>query len=107
MIELQRAIISELNLCQALDSHVCTVKVPEFLGAGARQWGFLVRGLRQMEPKLKALNIPFYMMYGHAWDNLPKLCDDVGAGLLVCDYVPVREAQSWRTNVSQASLEGC
>ncbi|KAL3156827.1 hypothetical protein ABBQ38_001097 [Trebouxia sp. C0009 RCD-2024] len=72
--------------------------VTEFLGAGSRQWGFLVRGLRQVEPKLQALNIPFYMMYGKAEDNLPKLCDDLGAGLLICDYVPVRSAQGWRTN---------
>ena len=71
----------------------------EFLGAGARQWGFLVRGLQQFEPKLEALNIPFYMTYGKAEDNLPQLCDDLGAGLLICDYVPVREAQSWRTKV--------
>ena len=75
-------------------------QVTEFLSAGARQWGFLVRGLRQVEPKLQALNIPFYMMYGNAEDNLPKLCDDLEAGLLICDYVPVHAAQAWRTNVS-------
>ena len=75
-------------------------QVTEFLSAGARQWGFLVRGLQQVEPKLQALNIPFYMMYGNAEDNLPKLCDDLEAGLLICDYVPVHAAQAWRTNVS-------
>ncbi|DBA93622.1 hypothetical protein WJX82_009822 [Trebouxia sp. C0006] len=72
--------------------------VTEFLGAGARQWSFLVRGLRQVEPKLKELNIPFYMMYGKAEDNVPKLVDDLGAGLLICDFVPVRAAREWREN---------
>lgn len=76
------------------------LQVTEFLSAGARQWGFLVRGLQQVEPKLQALNIPFYMMYGNAEDNLPKLCDDLAAGLLICDYVPVHAAQAWRTKVS-------
>ena len=33
------------------------LQVKEFLGAGACQWGFLVRGLQQVEPALKALNI--------------------------------------------------
>lgn len=80
------------------------LQVKEFLGAGSRQWGFLVRGLRQVEPKLEALNIPFYMTYGKAEDNVPQLCDDLGAGLLICDYVPVHEAQSWRTKVSHCSI---
>lgn len=52
-----------------------------------------------MEPKLKELNIPFYMMYGKAEDNVPKLVDDLGAGLLICDFVPVRAAREWRENV--------
>ena len=77
----------------------------EFLGAGARQWGFLVRGLRQVEPKLQALNIPFYMMYGKAEDNLPKLVDNLGAGLLICDFVPVRSAREWRENVGLVSRQ--
>ena len=76
-----------------------TAQVTEFLGAGARQWGFLVRGLRQVEPKLRELNIPFYMMYGKAEDNLPKLVEDLGAGLLICDFVPVRAAREWREKV--------
>jgi len=58
-----------------------------------------VRGLRQVEPKLKELNIPFYMTYGKAEDNLPKLVDDLEAGLLICDFVPVRAAREWRENV--------
>ena len=78
-------------------------QVTEFLGAGARQWGFLVRGLRQVEPKLQALNIPFYMMYGKVEDNLPKLVEDLGAGLLICDFVPVRAARAWREDVRMCS----
>ena len=77
------------------------MQVKDFLGAGARQWGFLVRGLRQVEPALKALNIPFYMTYGKAEDNLPQLMDDIGAALLICDFVPVRAAREWRENVTK------
>lgn len=58
-----------------------------------------MRGLRQVEPKLKELNIPFYMMYGKAEDNVPKLVEDLGAGLLICDFVPVRAAREWREKV--------
>lgn len=38
--------------------------VTEFLGAGARQFGFMLRGLRLMQPKLEALGIPFFLLKG-------------------------------------------
>lgn len=75
----------------------------EFLDAGARQWAFLVEGLKDIPYKLEAFNIPFYMMYGKPEDNIPKLVEDLGAGLLVCDYVPLHEAQAWRMDVSAAT----
>ncbi len=40
------------------------MQVTEFLGAGARQFGFMVRGLRELQPKLEALNIPFFLLKG-------------------------------------------
>ena len=84
-------VVSSMLACTT-DQCSVSMQVKEFLGAGARQWGFLVRGLHQVEPALKALNIPFYMTYGKAEDYLPQLMDDVGAALLICDFVPVRAA---------------
>lgn len=72
----------------------------EFLDAGARQWAFLVKGLQDIPGKLEAYNIPFYMMLGKPEDNIPKLVEDIGAALVVCDYVPLHEAQAWRTDAS-------
>ena len=39
-----------------------TLQVTEYLGAGARQFGFMLRGLKLLEPKLKQLNIPFFLL---------------------------------------------
>lgn len=41
-------------------------QVTEYLHAGARQFGFMVRGLQLMQPKLEALNIPFFLLKGGA-----------------------------------------
>ena len=38
------------------------MQVTAYLNAGARQFGFMVRGLQEMEPKLAALNIPFFLL---------------------------------------------
>ena len=91
--------------CVQSDAAWCVAKqVTEFLDAGARQWAFLVEGLKDIPPKLEAFNIPFYMMYGKPEDNIPKLVEDIGATLLVCDYVPLHEAQAWRMDVSLMTL---
>lgn len=48
-------------------------QVTEFLGAGARQFGFMLRGLRQLAPKLEALGIPLFLLKG-ALSQLGVVC---------------------------------
>lgn len=42
-------------------------QVPAFMGAGARHFGFMLRGLRELEPKLAAAGIPFFMLKVTLW----------------------------------------
>ena len=88
------------NSTHKVENLVLLPQVTEFLDAGARQWAFLVKGLQDIPGKLEAYNIPFYMMLGKPEDNIPKLVEDIGASLVVCDYVPLHEAQAWRTDAS-------
>ena len=82
----------------------CVVQVTEYLGAGARQFGFMLRGLKLLEPALKELNIPFFLLKGDPVNTIPKLVKDSGAGLLVVDQSPVRVARKWRQDVSLTGL---
>lgn len=74
-------------------------QVPAYLHAGARQFGFMLRGLRQVEAKLQALNIPFYLLKGDPVETLPELARDLKAGLLVADFGPLRLGREWRDKV--------
>ncbi|KAL4446362.1 hypothetical protein ABPG77_003169 [Micractinium sp. CCAP 211/92] len=74
--------------------------VTEYLHAGARQFGFMVRGLQLMQPKLDALNIPFFLLKGDPTETIPKLVQDTGASLLVTDYAPLRLGRQWREAVA-------
>lgn len=38
------------------------VQVPAFLGAGARQFVFMLKGLQELAPKLQAAGIPFFLL---------------------------------------------
>ena len=68
--------------------------------AGARQFCFMLRGLEKVEPKLKALNIPFFMLQGDPTETVPKLVADSKASLLVTDFAPLRLGREWREKVS-------
>eukprot|EP00891_Asterochloris_glomerata_P000939 jgi/Astpho2/939/Aster-00776 len=76
--------------------------VPAYVHAGARQFCFMLRALEKVEPKLKALNIPFYMLQGDPTETLPKLVADSKASLLVTDFAPLRLGREWRDKVAES-----
>jgi deoxyribodipyrimidine photo-lyase len=76
--------------------------VPEFLGATIRQYGFMVKGLRQVEEKLSGLEIPFYLLTGAPGDELPRFMASRGAGALVTDFSPLRIRRVWNRRVAKA-----
>lgn len=75
------------------------LQVTAYLGAGARQFGFMLRGLRELEGQLKKLGIPFFMLQGDPTETIPKLVKDTGAAALVTDFGPLRLGRQWRQEV--------
>lgn len=84
----------------ALNPLACCSQVNSYCHAGARQFGFMLRGLKEMEPKLEALNIPFFMVRGDPIATIPKLVKDTKAALLVTDFASMRDGRRWRDTVS-------
>ena len=72
----------------------------QFLGAGVRQFGFMVRGLKEVEEECAALGIPFYLLRGNAQDTVPEFAQAHQAGLVVTDYCPIRITREWREGVA-------
>ena len=52
-----------------------------------------------MQPKLEALNIPFFMVKGDPIKNIPELCKKLGAACLVTDFASLRLGREWRDEV--------
>ena len=50
-------------------------QVPEFLGAGARQFAFMLKGLRELAPRLEAHGIPFFLLQVWAWSGAGSLVE--------------------------------
>ncbi|KAI5655627.1 hypothetical protein M9H77_32814 [Catharanthus roseus] len=73
-----------------------------FLGAKARQLGFMLRGLQKLHLHLQeSLKIPFFLFQGEAVDTIPDFIRECGASLLVTDFSPLREHRGWKEQISK------
>eukprot|EP00982_Pelagococcus_subviridis_P017214 31524-Pelagococcus_subviridis.AAC.3 len=77
--------------------------VTSFLGAGARQFGFMLRGLREMETTLKTKGIEFILLEGDPTVTVSEFAKRCGAALLVTDQSPLRIGREWRKVVAHKS----
>ena len=72
---------------------------PGYPGATMRQYGFMLKGLQEVEKGLNRLNIPFDLITGDPGEMLPGYIRSVGAGVLVTDFNPLRINMQWKERV--------
>lgn len=87
----------------ALENHVPLYivfnLVPDFLDATIRQYGFMLKGLKETETNLAENNIPLYLLEGDPGENIPEFVKEVNAGVLVSDFNPLKIARLWKKKV--------
>jgi deoxyribodipyrimidine photo-lyase len=75
--------------------------VPDFLEATIRQYGFMLRGLQELEAGLHKKNIPFILATGAPGEQIPRLVKQFGAACLITDFDPLRIKMKWVSSVSE------
>eukprot|EP00238_Polyblepharides_amylifera_P004600 CAMPEP_0196582598 /NCGR_PEP_ID=MMETSP1081-20130531/39648_1 /TAXON_ID=36882 /ORGANISM="Pyramimonas amylifera, Strain CCMP720" /LENGTH=616 /DNA_ID=CAMNT_0041903211 /DNA_START=359 /DNA_END=2209 /DNA_ORIENTATION=+ len=75
------------------------------LAQGARQAGFMLRGLRELDATLAKHGIPFVLLEGSAADSLSEFVSACSASLLVTDMTPLREGIQARQAVAARLAE--
>ena len=75
---------------------------PGFLGATARHYDFLFKGLQEVQKELEALSIPLSLSMGEPGETLPALCRDLDASLVVTDFDPLRPKRRWKKEAATA-----
>jgi len=73
--------------------------VPDFLEATVRQYGFMLRGLKQTEVILSENNIPFYLLEGSPGSTIPEFLKSINCGSVVSDFNPLKIARIWKKEV--------
>nr|GEV62374.1 deoxyribodipyrimidine photo-lyase [Tanacetum cinerariifolium] len=72
----------------------------QFLGAKARQLGFMLRGLKELSYEIEhALHVPFFFFQGEAVDTIPTFLEECGASLLITDFSPLRQVRGWKEEI--------
>jgi len=75
--------------------------LPEFLGATIRQYGFMLKGLKEVEEKLRERSIPFYVLTGQPGIEIPAFIKRCSAAELVTDFDPLRIKLNWKAEVAE------
>jgi deoxyribodipyrimidine photo-lyase len=73
--------------------------VPQFLNATIRQYGFMLRGLEEIEADLKKKNIPFCLRMGRPGEEIARFIKKIHASALVTDFSPLRIKRTWNDSV--------
>ncbi len=74
---------------------------PAFLGAGYRQFAFMLRGLEETAGNLRRKNIAFFLLRGEPGREIPRFLKQCRSALLVGDFNPLRLPRSWQAAVAR------
>jgi deoxyribodipyrimidine photo-lyase len=77
--------------------------VPDFLGATQRQYGFMLRGLAELQSELKRKNIPLFLIKGAPEKAVPAFVNKHKAGAMVTDFDPLKIKRAWKDKVSASA----
>ena len=66
-----------------------------FLGAGRKQYEFMLQGLQELETALSRKNIPFFFLRGDPGQKISGFVKEYGIGTLVTDFSPLRVKTEW------------
>lgn len=91
----------EIAINQGAPLSVVFCLVPKFLNATIRQYGFMIKGLQEVEQNLIEKNIPFFLLKGNPDEEIPAFIKKHKIGTLVSDFNPLRISKGWKEGVSR------
>ena len=96
-----------LHARQLADEHgvglsVAFCMVPGFLGATIRHYGFMLKGLAEVEAELRTLGIPFTLLQGEPGTALPDFVRRHEVAAVVSDFSPLRISRGWKDELVKA-----
>ncbi|MEJ2672283.1 MAG: deoxyribodipyrimidine photo-lyase, partial [Deltaproteobacteria bacterium] len=66
-----------------------------------RQYGFMLKGLREVARDLEKLNLAFFVLPGNPPQELARFVESQRVGAVVADFSPLRLVREWRSAAAQ------
>ncbi len=88
----------EMALQRQASLAVAFTLAPEFLGATARAYDFMLAGLAEVADTLRKHNVAFYLLYGRPEKELPQFMEKHDIAAIVTDFSPLRIHTEWKSN---------
>jgi deoxyribodipyrimidine photo-lyase len=92
----------KLSLQKEVPLAVIFCLVPDFLGATIRQYGFMLKGLREVERNLKRHGITFHLIKGQPEKKILSFARRYKIGTLITDFDPLTIKKRWKREVAKA-----
>lgn len=91
-----------IDLAKQKDVELCIAfcLVPQCLGGTLRQYGFMIKGLQEVEAKARSFGIGFHLLEGYPETVLPSFLHSIGAGIIVTDFDPLRIKRKWKRRLA-------
>ncbi len=81
--------------------HIIFTLSSSFLGAGQRQFDFMIAGLKELEVKSVSLGLGFHVLMGKPDNTLSQLVIEINASRLVSDFDPLAIKRNWKDEVNK------
>jgi len=75
--------------------------VNDFLEATEKQYNFMLRGLNEVDNRLKEKNISFFILQGSPEKEIPEFIERYNIGTLVSDFDPLKIKRKWKKNLAK------
>lgn len=75
--------------------------VSDFLEATLRQYGFMLKGLEELEIELARFNIPFFLLSGKPEFEISEFIKKNNTSVLITDFDPLRIKRIWKKEVAK------
>jgi len=75
--------------------------VSDFLEATIRQYGFMLKGLKEVESEISKYNIPFFLVKGETKEKIPKFLKNNNSSILIADFDPLKIKRIWKRDVAK------
>ena len=97
------ALLFAQNLARESYSELAVVfnLVPDFLEATVRQYGFMLKGLQQVEKELEKHNIPFFLLQGKPEETISNFIKEKNVSTIVTDFDPLRIKRIWKRDFAK------